>query len=114
MSDTTPAPKPPRLRFHVWLTPADDLDAEPVYQGEVEVRNVDQLVAENQARSVGIANVKSSPFHLTNLWIHAACVRLGLTEDRFQTFTARLDYDAVKPPKGEPEPDPTKPHQEVN
>lgn len=95
---SAPAPVPPRpkrLRFHVWITPHDGDDT-PAYQGEVEVRNQDQLVAENAARSLNIPRVKDSPFHLTNLWIWAACVRLGLTEDKFHVFTHRLDYDAVK------------------
>lgn len=113
MTDDTPR-RPPRLQFHVWITPHDDLDGEPVYQGIVEVRNQDQLVAENQARSAGVPNVKAAPFHLTNLWIWAACVRLGLTEDKFQVFTHRLDYDAVKDAQGDPEPDPTREDQGVS
>jgi hypothetical protein len=64
-------------------------------------------VAENAARSLGITNVKASPFHLTNLWIWAACVRLGITEDKFPVFTPRLDYDAVKGDPVEDEEDPT-------
>jgi hypothetical protein len=113
----TDSPKPKRLRFHVWLTPHEDGPTgpgEPVYQGVVDVRNVDQLRAENAARSVGVTRIKDQPFHLTNLWIWQACIRLGLTDDRFDVFTSRLDYDPIKADQEDDDQDPTRPHQGPN
>jgi len=98
---TTPPPTPPLLSrptFHVWLV-ADDQDpdtTDPAYVGLVAVTNQDQLVAELQARKVGVPNVRETPFHLTNLWLWAACVRRGLTSARFQEFARRMEYQPTK------------------
>lgn len=93
MTDTSP-PRLERPSYHVWLTPADDLEAEPAYHGVVTVLNVDQLTAETQAKGLGIK--RDQPFHLTNLWIWAAMVRTEATQDKFGPFTRRMEYRPVK------------------
>lgn len=112
MTDTAPpAPDLQRPAYHVWLTPedADDLEADPPYVGVVTIRNVDQLTAETQAKALKVSNKDN--FHLTNLWIWAACVRTEITKARFHEFTKRLEYrptdKTTRAFKGEPEPDPT-------
>lgn len=101
----TASPAPIRPRYNVWLAPADDLDAPPEYVGEVEVRNVDQLTAETQAKALGIN--RDQLFHLTNLWIWAAMVRTGQTADKFHPFTRRVEYVPVDDKGAEPAEDPT-------
>ncbi len=106
MSDTPTVTRP---RFHVWLYPdgteqADYDDTDPVYLTEVRVTNQDQLLAETQAK--GLAVDTKQAFHLTNLWIWAACVRRGLTQEKFKPFSARLEYEPVKGQEDEDE-DPT-------
>lgn len=105
MTDTPPPL--PRLKFHVWLSPDDDPNATPDYFGVVEVRNVDQLTAETQAKGLGI-NQKEDQFHLTNLWIWAAMVRTEDTRARFPQFVKLMEYRPVEKPKaGEDDPDPS-------
>lgn len=105
---TTAPPKINRPRFHLWREPATDDD----YVGVVAVTNGDQLLAETQAKGLGIQVGKGSGFHLTALWVWAAAVRLEHTTDKFKAFTATYAWEAVEEPKptteeGEPEPDPT-------
>lgn len=111
-------PKLDRPRFHVYLVPdgADPDTADPEYVAAVTITNRDQLVAENQSRANGV-DARNQPFHVTNLWIWAACVRLGLTADKFQPFTRRLEYAPIKPDAMDPagdEPDPTLPDPDHN
>lgn len=105
MTDTKPTKAMDLPRYHVWL--ADD-DGEHRYVGEVTIRNVDQLTAETQAKAVNV-NMRTQPFHLTNLWLWAACVRLEETDLRFRPFTERLEWTKVgEDGEGEvPEVDPT-------
>ena len=105
-----PAPDLQRPAYHVWLTPDDgDLDEDPPYVGVVTIRNVDQLTAETQAKALKVS-IRDN-FHLTNLWIWAACVRTEVTKARFHEFTKRLEYrptdKTAKQSEGAPEPDPT-------
>lgn len=108
----TESPKPTRLQFHVFLYPDDtapeDVDTtDPDYAGTVTVTNQDQLLAETQAKGLGINLGEATKFHMTNLWIWAACVRRGLTDEKFKPFTKRLEYDPVKDEEEDPE-DPTR------
>lgn len=95
MTTTDNTPALDRPAFHVWIGEDPD-DDHPDYVGVVTVTNADQLTAETQAKGLGIRDPRSTPFHLTNLWLWAACVRRGLTEDRFQVFTNRLEYRPVE------------------
>jgi hypothetical protein len=96
-----PSPDAPtftRPRFHVWMLPpdtdpADADDTDPEYVGVVTITNQDQLMAETQAKGLGVS--RESAFHLTNLWLWAAMVRRKRTEDKFRTFTARMEYRPV-------------------
>lgn len=90
---TTPALSRPS--FHVWMGTDPDDDA-PEYVGVVTVTNADQLTAETQAKGLGIPDPRATPFRLTNLWLWAAMVRKGLTADKFQPFTQRLEYRPVE------------------
>lgn len=108
----TENPAPPALNrpeYHVWMTPdTDDLDAEPEYVGVIVIRNVDQLTAETQAKGLRIS--LRDNFHLTNLWIWSAMVRLELTADKFHPFTKRMEYrptDKTAKEAKAAEPDPT-------
>lgn len=94
---TTP-PTLDRPRFHVWMTPEgqDPNATEPEYVGEVTILNQDQLTAETQGRANGVPDAKAAPFHLTNLWIWAAMVRLDLTRDKFPVFVRRMEYRPVE------------------
>lgn len=111
----TPAP-PPRLtrpRFDLWAEP-DDPGLEPAYLARVTITNGDQLLAETQAKGLGI-DVKAYPFHLTALWVWAAAVRVDLTSDKFKVFTTRYAWEGVKDPtepggeEGEADPTPGAP-----
>jgi hypothetical protein len=97
-----------RTEFHVWIAP--ELGAEPEYVGEIPILNQDQLRAELEGPRHGLTNLREQPFHLTNLWIWAACVRLKLTELRFQDFKMVMEYDKEDDQPGADaadEPDPT-------
>lgn len=96
-TDTGTHLDPPALdrpMFHVWIGEGPD-DPAPDYVGVVTVTNADQLMAETQAKAVGIRDPKSSPFHLTNLWLWCAMVRREMTSDKFKPFTARVEYRPV-------------------
>lgn len=112
-----PPPKATRPRFHVFLYPEgleeDQVDTtEPEYLAEVTITNRDQLLAETQAKGLGIR--KEEPFHLTNLWIWAACVRRKLTADKFKPFSNRLEYAPVQGQEEEDPEDPTSTGQDLN
>jgi hypothetical protein len=92
-TDTPPPAKALDLpRYHVWLA---EEDQDHRYVGVVTVRNVDQLTAEKQAKPLRI-DVQTEGFHLTNLWIWAACIRLEETTLKFKPFTEALEWSKVK------------------
>lgn len=101
----TPLDAPPDLdrpAYHVWIGEAPE-DEAPAYVGVVSVTNADQLTAETQAKGLGLHDMKAQPLHFTALWIWAACVRRGLTTDKFRPFTQRMDYRPVDKPEEDPE-----------
>ena len=117
-----PPPKATRPRFHVFLYPEDLAEdqvdtTEPDYLATVTITNRDQLLAENQAKGLGIkVGEEGNGFHVSNLWIWAACVRRELTRDKFKVFSNRLEYAPVEKGKGEGEEteDPTSTGQDHN
>lgn len=90
MTDATTAPRPTRPRLHVWAE-----GPEPIYLGVVTVTNRDQLLAETQAKGLGI-NSQASPFHVSALWAWAAAVRQGLTDAKFKAFCDNYAWESVK------------------
>lgn len=104
MPNTPPPPTLDRPTFHVWYG-SDPSDPEPEYRGVVAITNADQLTAEVQGRSKGLTDMKSQPMRVTNLWLWAAMVRMGWTEDRFDVFTNRVEYRPVKDTEEAPDPE---------
>lgn len=101
---TVQAPKIDRPKLHLWRE-TEDPDA-PEYVGVLTITNADQLLAETQARGLGITLGKGSGFHLTALWAWAAAVRTGVTSDKFKPFTQAYAWEGVKDSGDEPEEDP--------
>lgn len=92
MTDATP-PRLSRPRFHLWRE-TDDPEA-PAYLGVVTITNADQLLAETQAKGLGI-RPKDSPFHLTALWVWAAAIRSLSVTDKFKPFTESYAWEGIK------------------
>lgn len=113
---TTPTPRLTRNRFHLFAN-TDDPDAEPTYVATLAITNADQLLAEKQAKGLGIQVPKKDDrgmthgdsFQFSALWVWAAAVRTGRTTDKFKDFTDAFQWEGVEEDddQGEAEADPT-------
>lgn len=92
-------PKMKRLAYHAWLAPEGhegdplELPEDQLEYHYVLIGNGDQLRAELEANQLRL-KARENPMHLTNLWLWAALVRMGVVDLKFQAFKARLvSYD---------------------
>lgn len=115
---TDATPRITRNRFHLFANDLTDLEAEPTYVATLTITNADQLLAEKQAKGLGIqiprkddrGLVHGDSFHFSALWVWAAAVRTGKTTDKFKGFTEAFQWEGLdeKPDdQREAEPDPT-------
>jgi hypothetical protein len=115
MTDATP--RLTRNRFHLFAN-VDDPDADPTFVATLAITNADQLLAEKQAKGLGIqvprkdakGLVHGDSFQFSALWVWAAAVRTGRTTAKFKEFVEAFQWEGVDEPdadQGEAEPDPT-------
>jgi hypothetical protein len=98
MTDATP--RLTRNRFHLFAN-VDDPDADPTFVATLAITNADQLLAEKQAKGLGIQVPRKDAKGL---------VRTGRTTAKFKEFVEAFQWEGVDEPdadQGEAEPDPT-------
>jgi len=96
-----------RTYFLVLLEDPEHPEAEPV-EHRVEIRAVDQLTAESEAKGMGLGAPQNMPITVTYLWAWAALRRTGVFEGRFRDFrNAVIAAEKEDPDEAEPV-DPTR------